>query len=306
MAHGVTDKRLGGQYYFDAANRLFWTWDTPALISQKFDQIVRKYKLGGVMAWSLGEDSYDWSHIKTMASELAKDGQVGAGADTADTTTPPQQDSSDASIPAPDPELSPASAPVALVPTPTPSKDPVNVVWVDGTPQGPATDLVTLPGSPADFTVPVPAEEASTPQQKQTLSQPAPLPVQPVTPQPSTTSADLPYSPEFLALMKSTTRRNSVMKRVVRKRSVPVDLDHLKDLADMMDMVDSGDIKDLGDDVEDSADSDDSKDSGDSKDLGDMKDLSDVQDWADIKQLGEVYGTGWIWALKRRVRALMG
>jgi len=72
--HGVTDEVAGGQYYFDATNRLFWTWDTPELITRKFDNIVRNYKLGGVMAWSLGEDSADWSHVRQMAKEIAKGG----------------------------------------------------------------------------------------------------------------------------------------------------------------------------------------------------------------------------------------
>jgi hypothetical protein len=72
--HGITDEAAGGQYYFDAQNRLFWTWDTPELITRKFKDIVRKYKLGGVMAWSLGEDSADWSHIRHMAREVAKSG----------------------------------------------------------------------------------------------------------------------------------------------------------------------------------------------------------------------------------------
>jgi hypothetical protein len=72
--YGVTDEAAGGQYYFDALNRLFWTWDTPTLITRKFDNIVRRYKLGGVMAWSLGEDSLDWSHIRQMANEVAKGG----------------------------------------------------------------------------------------------------------------------------------------------------------------------------------------------------------------------------------------
>ncbi|KAI4622221.1 hypothetical protein J4E83_004961 [Alternaria metachromatica] len=72
--HGVTDEVAGGQYYFDATNRLFWTWDTPELITRKFDNIVRKYKLGGIMAWSLGEDSADWGHIRQMAKEVVKGG----------------------------------------------------------------------------------------------------------------------------------------------------------------------------------------------------------------------------------------
>jgi GH18 family chitinase len=39
----------GGHYYFDTQNRLFWTCDTPELITRKFEDIVLKYKLGGVM-----------------------------------------------------------------------------------------------------------------------------------------------------------------------------------------------------------------------------------------------------------------
>jgi len=71
-AYGVADEQAGGQYYYDAANKLFWTWDTPEFITRKFDQIVRRYNLGGVMAWSLGEDSNNWSHIKQISQELAK------------------------------------------------------------------------------------------------------------------------------------------------------------------------------------------------------------------------------------------
>jgi hypothetical protein len=77
-AHGVTDDKAGGQYYYDAQNRLFWTWDTPELMQRKFKDIVRRYKLGGVMAWSLGEDSIDWIHIRTMTDELKK-GEYGSG-----------------------------------------------------------------------------------------------------------------------------------------------------------------------------------------------------------------------------------
>ncbi|KAJ4290513.1 hypothetical protein N0V90_010730 [Kalmusia sp. IMI 367209] len=73
-ANGVADEEAGGQYYLDAANKLFWTWDTPEFIGRKFEDIVRKYGLGGVMAWSLGEDSNDWSHIKRISAELEKGG----------------------------------------------------------------------------------------------------------------------------------------------------------------------------------------------------------------------------------------
>jgi chitinase len=64
--NGKTNQKAGGQYYWDPAVHLFWTWDTPELIGRKFEDIVAPEKLGGVMAWSLGEDSYDWSHVEAM------------------------------------------------------------------------------------------------------------------------------------------------------------------------------------------------------------------------------------------------
>ena len=68
----LLDEDQGGAYYYDSANSLFWTWDTPEFISDKFQQIVSEKGLGGVMAWSLGEDSYDWSHIKAIAGDWAR------------------------------------------------------------------------------------------------------------------------------------------------------------------------------------------------------------------------------------------
>ncbi|KAL1604967.1 hypothetical protein SLS60_004508 [Paraconiothyrium brasiliense] len=82
-AGGIPDEEAGGQYFLDNANGLFWTWDTPEFISQKFSKIVRKYKIGGAMAWSLGEDSADWSHIKTISDELAKSGPYSGDGDDA-------------------------------------------------------------------------------------------------------------------------------------------------------------------------------------------------------------------------------
>jgi chitinase len=67
---GQTDEKLGGQYYFDKENNLFWTWDTPDLIARKFKDIVAEKKLGGVMAWSLGEDTYGFKHLKAMQNGI--------------------------------------------------------------------------------------------------------------------------------------------------------------------------------------------------------------------------------------------
>ena len=158
----MTDNEAGGQYFFDAENDLFWTWDTPALISRKFDDIVRKYKLGGVMAWSLGEDSFDWSHIKAMADELEKGG-YGSG-------EPSAQPKGSDSPPLEQGPVGPQTPTVTTAPTPSAS---FNVVWVDGTSEGPAGDHATQPGSPDSFVANKQDEQVSPPQQN------TPLPIQP-------------------------------------------------------------------------------------------------------------------------------
>jgi chitinase len=66
IRNGKEDAEGGGQWYWDAQKSVYWTWDTPALIARKFDEIVKPKGLGGVMAWSLAQDSYDWSRFKAM------------------------------------------------------------------------------------------------------------------------------------------------------------------------------------------------------------------------------------------------
>lgn len=72
MANGITDQSAGCQYYYDQAMSLFWTWDTPDLIARKFDEIVISYNLGGVIAWSIGQDSYNYSHILALKEGVKK------------------------------------------------------------------------------------------------------------------------------------------------------------------------------------------------------------------------------------------
>ncbi|KAF6836914.1 Chitinase 1-like protein 1 [Colletotrichum musicola] len=66
IANGHTDEERGGQWYWDPAGPFFWTWDTPALVARKFDEIVKARGIGGVAAWSLGEDSYDFGLLKAI------------------------------------------------------------------------------------------------------------------------------------------------------------------------------------------------------------------------------------------------
>ncbi|KAH8705872.1 putative class V chitinase [Talaromyces proteolyticus] len=70
-ANGITDKEAGGQYYWDSTHNIFWTWDTPDLITQKFTDIIANKSLGGVMAWSLGEDSLNWSELKAISAGVS-------------------------------------------------------------------------------------------------------------------------------------------------------------------------------------------------------------------------------------------
>ncbi|KAL2891406.1 Endochitinase 1 [Ceratocystis lukuohia] len=64
--NGIEDVENGGQWYVDLETGLFWTWDTPALVERKFTEIIAARRLGGIMAWSVGEDSYDWRLVRAM------------------------------------------------------------------------------------------------------------------------------------------------------------------------------------------------------------------------------------------------
>ncbi|KAI1284402.1 glycoside hydrolase family 18 protein [Xylaria sp. FL0933] len=70
LASGQADDTEGGEWYWDASTSYFWTWDTPAFVAKKFEQIVKAKGLGGIMAWSLGEDSSYYSYIKAMQAGL--------------------------------------------------------------------------------------------------------------------------------------------------------------------------------------------------------------------------------------------
>ncbi|KAH0035805.1 glycoside hydrolase family 18 protein, partial [Aureobasidium melanogenum] len=61
-----------GNYYWDAEERIFWSWDTPASMAEKFPAIVKRRKLGGVFAWGLGEDADAYLHLKTLNALFRK------------------------------------------------------------------------------------------------------------------------------------------------------------------------------------------------------------------------------------------
>lgn len=70
MSNGTYDKVNGGQWYWDADAEIFWTWDTTEIIARKFQEIIIKKGLSGAFSWSLGEDSYDWSHLLALQKNM--------------------------------------------------------------------------------------------------------------------------------------------------------------------------------------------------------------------------------------------
>ncbi|KAH6652112.1 glycoside hydrolase superfamily [Truncatella angustata] len=79
LKSGWTDEKAGGQWWWDEEAELFWTFETVALIQRKFKEIVTAKGLGGAFSWSLGEDSYDWSHLLAITEEVNKTEQQAAG-----------------------------------------------------------------------------------------------------------------------------------------------------------------------------------------------------------------------------------
>ncbi|KAI4862702.1 glycoside hydrolase family 18 protein [Hypoxylon rubiginosum] len=63
---GEYDQVGGGYYYWDEAEAIWWTFDTPMAVAKKFPLIVEKEKLGGVFAWGLGEDAPKWVHLRAL------------------------------------------------------------------------------------------------------------------------------------------------------------------------------------------------------------------------------------------------
>lgn len=79
IREGRYDVDQGGEWFIDSTNQLFWTWDTAEIIARKFVDIVKPFRLGGVMAWSLVEDSHDWSHILALQQGVKSMGDASGG-----------------------------------------------------------------------------------------------------------------------------------------------------------------------------------------------------------------------------------
>jgi GH18 family chitinase len=72
LEHGTYDQDGGGHYFWDEAERLFWSWDSPNAIKKKLAcGAVEKRKLGGVFAWGLGEDAPKFDHLRAANAAVA-------------------------------------------------------------------------------------------------------------------------------------------------------------------------------------------------------------------------------------------
>lgn len=68
LEKGSYDAIEGGHYFWDAEERIWWSWDTPEAISRKFSAVVEKRGVGGVFAWGLGEDADGWQHLRAAST----------------------------------------------------------------------------------------------------------------------------------------------------------------------------------------------------------------------------------------------
>ena len=68
LGNSKYDIEHGGNYFWDADENIWWSWDTPEAIDKKFPSIVKQIGLGGVFAWGLGEDAPNWTHLKALTA----------------------------------------------------------------------------------------------------------------------------------------------------------------------------------------------------------------------------------------------
>jgi GH18 family chitinase len=71
MANSKYDMAKGATYYWDAEERLFWSWDDPACIREKINHAIWQDDIGGVFAWGLGEDAPKFEHLKASNEAMA-------------------------------------------------------------------------------------------------------------------------------------------------------------------------------------------------------------------------------------------
>lgn len=65
LIHGRYDDVAGGHYHWDADEDLWWTYETPSSVEDKFG-LVRDVGLGGVFAWELGSDGPQYNNLAAL------------------------------------------------------------------------------------------------------------------------------------------------------------------------------------------------------------------------------------------------
>ncbi|ROW17233.1 hypothetical protein VPNG_01416 [Cytospora leucostoma] len=71
MIRGTYDAVGGGSFSWDAQDKRWGTWETLESIKRKFERLVLSYGLGGVFAWSLGEDAPFFDHLRALDDSIA-------------------------------------------------------------------------------------------------------------------------------------------------------------------------------------------------------------------------------------------
>ena len=66
QTQGNYDPNDGSCYYWDQKLDIWWTFDTADAVSNKFKTILKEFSLGGVFAWELGSDGYDFNRWKAL------------------------------------------------------------------------------------------------------------------------------------------------------------------------------------------------------------------------------------------------
>ncbi|KAF2092311.1 carbohydrate-binding module family 18 protein [Saccharata proteae CBS 121410] len=72
QANALLDQVRGGSYFFDPDAQLFWTWDAPQWVQEKFETLVGGLGVGGVGAWSLGEDAGKWEMLGSVREGVGR------------------------------------------------------------------------------------------------------------------------------------------------------------------------------------------------------------------------------------------
>lgn len=66
----------GSYGYWDEAEKIWWSYDTPKSIKTKMSEVVGGLGLGGVFAWGLGEDAPGFEHLLATTEGIMALGRI--------------------------------------------------------------------------------------------------------------------------------------------------------------------------------------------------------------------------------------